>query len=164
MRRERIDKAFLFRKSMVEFLARVHKIGENPCVDIPKQVIERFKAKGYIPVKGTINEYLIQTSLVQKGKGYYCLYLNEAIRKKADVKVGDLVKLNLEIDPEPKEIHPVSELVRALKENKKAKEAFDYLTKDKQREILVYLHYLKTPESRKRHVEKVIKFLIKKED
>jgi uncharacterized protein YdeI (YjbR/CyaY-like superfamily) len=85
------------------------------------------------------------------------------MRKKANVTVGDLIHLALTLDTKPRHAPMPQAFAAALESNKKAKAAFEKLPPSHQKEILVYLNYLKKPETLKRNVEKVINFLLKQE-
>jgi len=76
--------------------------------------------------------------------------------------VGDLARVKIEFDPEPRIVpmHPM--LSRALADNREAKTVFKKLHPSRQKEILRYLGFLKTEESVARIVEKVMRQLIGK--
>jgi len=71
-----------------------------------------------------------------------------------------MVNLVLELDTEPRIVPIPRELNAALKENEKAKTAWGKLKPSKQKEILSYLNWLKTPAAMQRNVEKIIKVLL----
>jgi uncharacterized protein YdeI (YjbR/CyaY-like superfamily) len=146
------------------FLCKVAKIGINPYVSLPEDVLDSLfqqaeKSKGPIPVRGTINEKEFKQTLV-KYQGAWRLYLNGSMRQAAGVDVGDQVRIDIEFDPEPRieQIHP--RLLRALSRNKRAKAAFESLTPARRKEILRYLNSIKTEASIERNVEKVIQYLL----
>ncbi len=145
------------------FEAKIYVNGINPYIDIPKVVSDSFGKRGPIPVKGLLNEAEFKGTLVPKGRERYLLYLNNELRKKAKVGVGDLVSVHLELDTSERVLRLVPELKKALEKERKARVAFDNLSASKQREILAYLNYLKSSEAIKRNVEKVIKFLMRHE-
>lgn len=90
-------------------------------------------------------------------QGAWRLYLNTQMRHGASVDVGDIAKVKIEFDPARRVVpmHPV--LGRALAKNKVARAA--KLRPSHQKEILRYLHSLKSEESAVRNVEKVIRRL-----
>jgi hypothetical protein len=149
---------------MKSFSARIAKLGINPYVGIPEEVLESIteragKAKGPIPVRGTVNGKPFMQTLV-KYQGAWRLYINGIMREAAGIDVGDPAHIRLEFDPTPRTdpIHP--ELVRALAKNKSARVAFEGLTPSRQKEILRYLNSMKTEESLERNIERVIKQLL----
>ncbi len=138
------------------FTATVYTLGINPCVDVPPRVSAAFGKKGYVPVAGTLNDQPIRATLVPKGGGRHRLYLNGDMRQRAKVEVGDRVHLVVRLDTRPRQVSMPAELAVALKQNPKAKVAFEQLTPSRQKEILTYLNALKQPESLQRNIEKLI--------
>lgn len=143
------------------FSAKIFKIGINPCVDIPKKVSDVFKKRGYIPVKGWLNDLPIVATLVPVGGGKYRLYINGEMRKNAKVAVGDSISLKITFDPKPRSVPVPKELALALQKYKKAKSVFDKLAPSHRKEFLTYLNWVKKPETLQRLVKKVVSKLAK---
>ena len=149
---------------MERFTAKILKIGINPYVGLPEDVLNTLfkqadKNKGPIPVRGTLDGKRFKQTLV-KYQGAWRLYLNTPMRQDAGIDVGDDAKVEIEFDPEPRivPIHP--KFARALSKNKEAKASFEQLAPSRQREILRYLNSMKTDESLVRNIEKVIQHLL----
>ncbi len=152
---------------MKSFSARIFKIGINPYVLLPKEILkylfaEAGKEKGHIPVCIAINKQQFDQTLV-KYSGKWRLYLNTPMRKAAKKDVGDSVGIKIQYDPKDRSIPIHSKFDAALKKNKKAKQAFEKLSSYKQKEISRYLHHLKTEESLNRNITRAINFLNGKE-
>lgn len=152
---------------MKTFSAKILKIGINPYVLLPAEVLNTLfdqsgKDKGPIPVRGTLNGKEFTQTLV-KFSGKWRLYLNTPMRQAAGIDVGDTADVKIEFDPGPRltPMHP--KLLHALSQNKKAKAAFEKLVPSRQKEITRYLNFLKTEESVVRNIEKVIRHLSGKE-
>ncbi|MGH2567460.1 MAG: YdeI/OmpD-associated family protein [Bacteroidota bacterium] len=152
--------------SLRAFSQRIFKLDINPCVNLPKAVInELFKqagrTKGPIPVRGYLNGERFKQTVV-KYRSAWRLYLNGEMRSNAGIDIGDMAAVELEFDPVPRIVpmHPV--FTRALSRNKKARAAFGKLTPSHQKEILRYLHSLKTKESVVRNVGTIIRRLVGK--
>ena len=151
---------------MRSFSSKILKLGVNPYVSIPEKVLyvlfrNAGKTKGPLPVRGILNgNKFIQT--IVKYQGAWRLYLNTPMRRGAGIDVGDLARVKIEFDPEPRIVpmHPM--LSRALADNREAKTAFKKLPPFRQKEILRYLGFLKTEESVARIVEKAMRQLIGK--
>ena len=116
---------------MVSFTAKILKIGINPYVGLPEDVLNTLfkqadKNKGPIPVRGTLNNKRFKQTLV-KYQGAWRLYLNTQMRHDAGIDVGDDAKVEIEFDSEPRivPIHP--KFARALLKNKEVKAAFEKL-------------------------------------
>jgi len=146
------------------FEAKIHKVGINPCVNVPSSVTAKMVAsKGYIPVKGKIINHKFQQTLVPVKNAEYRLYVNGLMLKGSTTKVGDTVKFSIEQDIAPRTVALLisKEFKRALNDNKLFS-AFRKLTPSRQKEILKYLNYLKTEEARIRNMNKVIHALKRK--
>lgn len=91
------------------------------------------------------------------------LYLDKWMRETAGVGVGDSVRLRLKLDHSSREIPVPGLLLEILKTNPKAQSAWDALAPSRQREILTYLNFLKTPEALERNVHKTIANLVKQQ-
>jgi hypothetical protein len=93
------------------FSATIHKVGINPCVEVPPRVSAFFGTRGRVPVKGTLNGHAIRGTLVPVGNGRHRFYVNGFMRKLARVDVGDTVRLSFVRDWAPRAGHvPVQAL------------------------------------------------------
>lgn len=142
------------------FSATIHKIGINPYVYLPEDVLTALfklanKSKGPIPVRDMINRKRFIQTLV-KYQGAWRLYINGEMRQAARVDVGDQADIKLEFDPVPRieTMHP--NFRDTLSKNKMAKAAFEKLTPSRQKEILRYLNSMKTEPSLERNIDKII--------
>jgi hypothetical protein len=148
---------------MKSFSAKIDKIGINPYVSIPEDVLHSLfeqagKSKGPIPIRGSVNGKSFTQTLV-KYQGAWRLYVNGIMREIAGIDVGDDADFRVEFDPTPRteRLHP--KLESALAKNKAAKSAFESLTPSRQKEILRYIHSLKTNESVEHNIERLIQHL-----
>ena len=148
---------------MNSFSAKIYKIGVNPYVLLPLNVLKNLfkqagKEKGHIPVKGKLNGHEFTQTLV-KYSGKWRLYLNTPMRKNAGIDVGDIAEVQIEYDVRERIIamHPKLEL--ALIKNKEAKKVFDALSPSRRKEIVRYISFLKTEESVDRNIKRAISFL-----
>ena len=101
-------------------------------------------------------------NLMPIGDGRFYLYLHGDVRKASATKVGDMVDVDVRFDPAYRggPMHPMPEWFRApLFANAKAKKGWDSLIPSRQKEILRYLSWLKSPEARERNVAKAIRVL-----
>jgi len=151
-------------KIMKSFSAIISKIGINPYVSIPEDVLNALfkqadKTKGSIPVRGTVNGKRYKQTLV-KYQGAWRLYINGEMRRAAQIDVGDEAHIQIEYDPVPRieSAHP--KFVAALSKSKTARTAFESLRPSRQKEILRYLNSMKTESSLERNIEKVIQHLL----
>lgn len=148
---------------MKSFSAKILKIGINPYVLLPANVLKELfsqsgKSKGPIPVKGLLNGKKFTQTLV-KYSGKWRLYLNTPMRKATGIDVGDIANVSIEFDSTPRIIPVHPELIKALSKNINAKKVFEEMAPSRQKEIIRYLNFMKTEESLARNVEKVIRHL-----
>lgn len=147
------------------FKAKIYKVGVNPCVKVPHRITDKLKAtKGYIPVKGKIENHFFQQTLCPvKGEGYR-LYVNGPMLKGVNMKIGETAKFIIEQDTlERNKNHPMPGEFKKKLEEHKLLTAFQQLTPSRQKEINRYLNNLKTEESLNKNINKMINVLKGKE-
>ncbi|TSJ47934.1 DUF1905 domain-containing protein [Fluviicola chungangensis] len=149
------------------FDAKIKIIGMNPFVFVPGPVLadlfrEFGKDKGPVPVKGTVNGKPYQQTLVRYA-GEWRLYINTKMLPKSPERIGEKIKIGIELDLSDRTIQPHPKLVQALKENAQANVIFESLAPSLQHEIVRYIANLKTEASVDRNVIKAIDFLLGKE-
>jgi hypothetical protein len=116
------------------------------------------RSKGPIPVRGKLNGAEFIQTLV-KYQGSRRLYINGQMLKASSLAVGDTANIEIEFDPRSREVAMPKELAAALRNDTKAKAAFDELSPSRQKEISKYIGSLKTPESVAKNIERVIRHL-----
>jgi len=144
------------------FRAKIYKVGINLCVDVPRRVTaQMIPSRGYIPVQGRIKEYRFEQTLVPVKNRPYRLYVNGLMLKGSGTALGDSVTFSIEqTAAKRKDSFMPKDLKRKLVETK-LMSAFSNLVPSRQKEILRYLNYLKTPEAKARNIDKVLGFLKK---
>ncbi len=153
-------------KTSQRFPAVVHKLGINPCVDVPVPVVSKLlqaagRMRAPVPVRGSVNGTPIKATVV-KYAGAWRLYLNGEMRQNAGVQVGDRVDVSVRFDPAPRVLAVPLELRAALKQNANAREKWDALAPSHRREFLAYLNSLKTKESLARNVRNTVRLLLER--
>lgn len=140
------------------FKARIYKAGINPCVDVPPAVTAKMNPlRGYIPVTGKINGHPFSQTLVPVKDSPYRLYVNMQMLKGGRAKVGDTVAFTLKQDRTDRKID--YKMIPALKKqliSNKLVAAFDNLTASRKKDILKYLRNIRTEETLKKDIDKVI--------
>ncbi len=142
------------------FTAEIYKNGINACVDVPFDITQRMAKKGYIPVKGRINSFSFTQTLCPVRNKPYLLYVNIPMLQGSHTRVGDQAKFTLEIDTAPRVLSMPLVLKKKLNEHE-LMDAFESLTRSRQKEIKSYLNSLKSDEALDRNIKKVIKQLNK---
>lgn len=145
---------------MYTFSATIYKLGINPVVDTPDEVLNAIfeqagRSKGPVPVRGTINGAEFLQTLV-KYQGAWRLYINGPMLKDSGLVVGDIASIEIEFDPRPREVPMPPKLKAELRNNANALKAFDLLPPSRRKEILRYLNSLKSGDSIARNVARVI--------
>lgn len=147
------------------FKAKIYKAGINPCVKVPLYITAKLKAtKGYIPIKGKIQDHFFQQTLCPVKNEGYRLYINGPMLKGSGVKVGQTANFIIEQDTlkRNKNIPMPKEFKKKLEEHDLFT-AFQKLAPFRQKEILRYLNNLKTEEALTKNIEKMINVLKGKE-
>ena len=140
------------------FKAKIYKVGINPCVKVPTSITVKMKAiKGYIPVKGKIIDHTFEQTLCPVKNDLYRLYVNGPMMKGANVKLGQTVSFIIEQAAKQKDsdIPMPAQFKKKLKEHKLLS-TFLQEAPSWQKEVLRYLNNLKTEESLKRNIDKLI--------
>ena len=140
------------------FRAKIYKVGINPCVKVPFTITKKMiPSKGYIPVKGKIENHNFKQTLVPVKNAEYRLYVNGPMLKGANVKVGQTVNFTIaqNFTSRKREVPIHSGFKKALASHNLTA-VFKALTPSRQKEILKYLNYLKTEEAILRNIAKVI--------
>ncbi len=146
------------------FNADIRIIGINPYVLLPEATLKKLfaqaaKDKGPIPVRGTLDGHAFIQTLV-KYAGDWRLYLNGPMLKAARKGVGDRVSVRIAFDPSDRSIPMHPALETALKKDLTAAAVFEGLSPSRRKEIVRYIHHLKSEAAVKRNVERAIGFLL----
>lgn len=143
------------------FKAKIYKVGINPCVKVPDSITSKLTTtKGYIPVKGTIQNHFFQQTLCPVKNEAYRLYVNGPMLKGANLKVGQTAHFVIEQDTleRNKNIDMPEAFKKKLEENKLL-DAFLQLAPFRQKEICRYLKHLKTEKALNKNIDKMINVL-----
>ena len=129
-------------------------------LDAPFDVQETFGTKARVPVRGTINGFPFRTSLMPMG-GCHGMAVNKTMREGGKCKAGDTVKVQMQLDTEPRTVEAPPELKRELAKNKQAKANWEKLAFTHKKEMAKYIVEAKQEETKRRHLAKVVEVLKK---
>lgn len=151
---------------MHSFKAKIEIIGANPFVFVPDKILQSLfeefgKAKGPIPIKGTINGQAYTQTLV-KYSGEWRLYINTIMLKNSPKRIGEEITISVAIDNSDRTIPIHPKLEKMLNENPEAKTVFASLPPSRRKEIVRYISFLKSDESIDKNVLKARDFLLGK--
>jgi len=124
-------------------------------LEIPQEIVEALGAGGRPPVTITINGHSWR-SRVAIMRGRHLLGLSNANRQAAGVVTGDEVKVEVELDTEPRVVTEPPDLACALDADVVARAAYDRLADSRKREHVRAIESAKKPETRTRRIEKAI--------
>ena len=124
-------------------------------LEIPQEIVEALGAGGRPPVTITINGHSWK-SRVAIMRGRHLLGLSNANRQAAGVVTGDEVKVEVELDTEPRVVIEPSDFARALDADLVARAAYDRLADSHKRVHVRAIESAKKPETRTRRIEKAI--------
>jgi hypothetical protein len=152
---------------MIRFRSRIGINGANPYLLVGAKVASQLKKnwRGPLPVRFLVSgksDTLWRINLMPVGNGTFYLYLNGEIRKASNLKVGDLLTVDLQFDDEYKggPLHPMPTWFgNELRRNPLAQRGWDHLTPSRQKEILRYFARLKSVEAKQRNLRRVLHVL-----
>jgi bifunctional DNA-binding transcriptional regulator/antitoxin component of YhaV-PrlF toxin-antitoxin module len=125
---------------------------------IPAEIVERLGAGKRPPVKVTINGYAYRSTVAVMG-GRYMVGVAAEHRAKANVKGGDAVEVELELDAAPREIVVPADFSAALAKAKALK-SFELLAPSYRKEHVRAIEEAKSPETRARRIAKAIEKIL----
>lgn len=141
---------------MNEFKAEIKSAnGGGAYIVIPFDVEEMY-GKKRVKVKATFDGEHYRGSLVRMGAEYHIIGVRKDIRKKIGKDIGDMVRVSIEEDTEPRTVEVPDDLKKALNENKEAEDAFMELSYTHQKEYVEWINNSKKPDTRKRRIQKTV--------
>jgi len=147
------------------FKAKIYEVGINTCVKVPLIITAKLKAtKGYIPIKGKIQDHSFQQTLCPIKNEGYRLYVNGPMLKGAGVKAGQTANFIIEQDTiERNTNHPMAKEFKKKLEEHGLLAMFQQLSPSRQKEINRYVNNLKTETALTKNINKMINVLKGKE-
>jgi len=127
-------------------------------VEVPAKVVDGLGSTKRPLVRVTINGYTYRSAIAPMG-GTFMLGISEEVRNNANVKAGDTIDVQVELDTQPRDVVVPPELAQALAKNAKAKKYFDGLSYSGKVRLVAPIANGKTAETRERNLAKAIKEL-----
>lgn len=147
------------------FKAKIYKTGINWCVDVPIKITEQMIAdKGYIKIKGQINNFGLAKTLVPVKNAPYRLFVNLKMMKGGKTALGEVAGFDIEQENNKvvKE-YPIPNLLIELLDKNKLTDDFKNLTSSRKKGILKYLSYIKTEEIMRKNIDNLVNQIKNKE-
>lgn len=132
--------------------------GNGRWVAVPPEIADSLPARR-APVRGTVNGVPYRSRLAVYG-GYSYLGFTAAIRKQADIELGDLLEIEIETDPDPRVVKLPEALAAALRADAEAKAAFDKLAFTHRREYATWVAEAKRQQTQERRVAQVLQRIL----
>ena len=140
----------------MEFRTTIQLEGKTATgIPVPADVVERLGKGKRPPVRVTIGGHTYRSTVAAYGD-VFMLPLSAENRVAAGVAAGDEVDVGIELDTEPREVSVPSDFAAALKRSPNAKKTFDALSYSRKRAHVLSIEGAKTPETRKRRIDKSI--------
>lgn len=144
---------------MFKFIATIYKEGMNYVVKLPGESMEYFKKKEYIPVRGTIDGKSFKGTLIPRKNERHALFINSEIRSMTGKSVSDEIQVNIEYDPETRELTVPEDMELLLSADTRIYKAFIELSAAQRREIIRYIKDAKRTATRLSRIRKLEEFL-----
>jgi len=149
--------------SKITFETQLFEINGWTIMHMPKDESEKFPSRGQIMVKGTINGFPFQTAFEPDGNWSHWLHVDKDMQKSAQVKAGDIVKMEVESTkdwPEPKVPKDIQD---ALVDDPKIKPLWERITPLARWEWIRWINSTESQETRKHRIEVSCSKLLKGE-
>jgi hypothetical protein len=124
-------------------------------IPVPEKIVEGLGGGNRPPVRATIAGYTYQTTIARM-RGQFMFPVSAAVRERAGVQAGEEVEVELELDTTPREVSLPPELTKALKGDRKAREAFEKLSYTNQKRHALAVEGAKSDETKQRRLAKIL--------
>ncbi len=124
-------------------------------IRVPAEVVESLGSGRRPPVLVTIKGHTYRSTVAVMG-GAYMVGVSAEERAKAGVSAGDEVDVDLQLDTEPREVVLPPDFAEALGADADARRSFDGLSYSNKRRHVLAVEGAKTPETRRRRIDKAV--------
>ncbi|MBE7174211.1 MAG: DUF1905 domain-containing protein [Williamsia sp.] len=139
----------------ISFETTILQTGNNTGICVPDEVVEQLGAGKRLAVNITINGFTYRNTIAVMG-GKYMVSVSADVRKKAGVKGGDKITVELELDAQPREVELPADFSTALDAHPAAKKFYESLSFSNKQRYVLPIGQAKTEETRQRRIEKAI--------
>ncbi|WP_316768859.1 YdeI/OmpD-associated family protein [Pedobacter frigiditerrae] len=147
------------------FEAKIYKIGINWAVDVPADITAQLKPeKGYIRIKGQINDFDFIQTLVPVKNSLYRLFVNLIMMKGGKTALGEVASFAIEQNEvELVKMYAMPKILSSILEKEKLNDDFNALSEARKKDVLKYLSFIKTEETMMKNINKLIEQLKNKD-
>lgn len=147
------------KRDAVTFEARIYRIGQLRCVDVPESATQTLGSASRIPVRVRIGGSDGQTNLVRTRSGTYRLYLATELRRRPPSDSGDRVRVKLRPDPRGAEPELPADLLRALRRVPGCMAALRSRSSADRRQLVRWIDQPKSAAAREHRIEKALRII-----
>ena len=145
---------------IIRFTAVLEKMsGRFPWhfIEFPHDVEKLYGKRGTVRIKGTINGVPMDRALMPRQSGYHMIVFGTELRKKAKVKVGDTVKIEVWLNTKPLELDLPEELSETLDFLPDFKTGWERAKPGAKRNMLIWIKQGKTVATRAKRVAELLR-------
>lgn len=145
--------------SVIHFETKLFKIRDWTILHLPEDASAKLPSRGMTMVKGTVNGVPFKTVLEPDGRyasgqrPSHWFAPDKKLLDDAHTKTGDTVKVSLEVTKDWIEPEIPDDFKKALAVHPKAKALWDDVTPLAHWDWIRWIRAVKTPETRKKHIE-----------
>jgi len=142
----------------MKFTTTILQMGNNTGIEIPPDVVEGLGGGKKPAVVVTIGSYSYRSSVAVMG-GRFLIPLSAERRAESGIGGGDAVTVDLVLDDKPREVTVPGDLGAALAGDAAAKAFFETLSYSNKLRHVLSVTGAKTPETRRRRIDKAMAML-----
>jgi hypothetical protein len=142
--------------SAVGFEATLGDDEGRPVIELPFDPKAKF-GRARAPVVATVNGHSFRTTVAVYGGRHY-IGLRADVRNAAQVELGEMVEVEIELDDRERTVEVPADLATALAEAG-VRDAFDSLSYSRRREHVEAVIGAKRPETRRRRIDRAVEAL-----
>jgi antitoxin component of MazEF toxin-antitoxin module len=142
----------------MRFQTTIHQIGNNTGILVPEAVLEELGGTKRPAVVVTVGSLTYRSTVGKRGPDFL-IALSAENRKRSGVAGGDLVDVEIELDAAPREVPVPGDLAELFAEDPGLAQRFEALSYSNRKRLAMAVETAKTPETRRRRVDKVVEEL-----
>jgi hypothetical protein len=143
----------------MQFRTTVLQAGKTATgIQVPDEVVTALGSGKRPAVSVTINGYAYR-STVAPMDGVYMLPISAERRAAAGIAAGDVIDVDIQLDTEPREVAVPPDFAEALNQHDDARRFFDRLSYSGKLRHVLSIEDAKTPETRRRRIDKAVETL-----
>jgi hypothetical protein len=143
---------------MIKYTTTILAFCNNTGIEVPEDILAKLNGGKKPLVIVSLNNHTYRSAVAKMGDRFL-ISLSAENRKNANVKGGDTLAVELELDTAPRTVEIPAYFQKVLEKNKVAKANFDKLAPGKKKALVLSINDAKTEETKQRRIEKAIETL-----